>query len=78
MATKTRLTPEQRLAKLDAERAKIAAAVAAKSDPERPEHLEIVIAIIKKYAFTKKEIGDAWPRQMVFKARGPRKAKVAA
>lgn len=74
---KTKLTPEQRLAKLDAERAKLAAAVAAKSDPERPTQLSVVLGIIAKYAFTRAEVGAAWPRKLPFKARGPRKAKVA-
>ena len=75
MATKTRSTPEQRLAKLDAERAKLAAAVAAKSDPDRPEALRRVVTEIKKCAFTRAELADAWPRQIPFKARGPKKAK---
>jgi hypothetical protein len=64
-----RLTPEQRLAKLDAERTKLAAELAAKSDPQRAGSIDDIIAMIKDMRITKAELAAAWPRKRAFAPR---------
>jgi hypothetical protein len=75
---KPKLTPEQRLAKLDAERAKLAAAVAARNDPARKDALADAIDIIQAHSITRAELADAWPRQRAFAPRPNRKASKAS
>jgi hypothetical protein len=72
-----KLTPEQRLAKLDAARAKLAEAVVARNDPARREAIADAVDTIRAHSITRAELADAWPRQRAFAPR-VRKAKAAS
>ena len=72
---KVKRTPAEKLAALDAERAKLEKLLEAQNSPERTEALELVVAAIGRWSFTKAELAVAWPRKRAF---APRKKKAAA
>lgn len=64
--TKTKRTPAERLAALDAERERLQRQMAAQDSPERAQALSDVIYAIGQWSFTRVELADAWPRKRAF------------
>jgi DNA-binding protein H-NS len=71
--TANEMAPEERLAKLDAERAEVMLEL----KDQRPKAIDTVTRLIKTYSITAKELAPAL-RKREYKARGPRKPKAAA
>ena len=74
--TENEMTPEERLAQLDAEREKVLVEVKAREAEERPKALAAVLRQIQTYNLTAKELAPAL-RKREYKPRGPRKPKAA-
>lgn len=74
---KTKRTPAERLAALDAERERLQRQMAAQHSPERAQALRDVIAAIGQWSFTRVELADAWPRKRAFAPR-PKAAQTPA